>query len=59
MIKNIPALFLFFFLLLLNLRLTAQDFQIKENCVLFREAKTNQPILIIEDSTLLNVKSQN
>lgn len=58
MIKNIPALFLFFFLLLLNLRLKAQDFQIKENCVLFREAKTNQPILIIEDSTLLNVKSQ-
>ena len=58
MIKNIPALFLFFFLLLLNLRLTAQDFQIKEDCLLFREAKTNQSILIIEDSILLNVKSQ-
>ena len=26
--------------------------------MLFREAKTNQPILIIEDSILLNVKSQ-
>lgn len=58
MIKTMRVLFVFFFLLLLNSRLTAQDFQIKEDCLLFREAKTNQPILIIEDSILLNVKSQ-
>ena len=58
MIKTMRILFVFFFLLLLNSRLTAQDFQIKEDCRLFREAKTNQSILIIEDSILLNVKSQ-
>jgi hypothetical protein len=58
MIKNISVLFVFFFLLVLNPSLTAQDFQIKENCLLFRDANTNQPILIIQDSILLNVKSQ-
>jgi hypothetical protein len=58
MIKTMRVLFVFFFLLLLNSRLTAQDFQINEDCLLFREAKTNQSILIIEDSILLNVKSQ-
>lgn len=52
------VLFVFLFLLLLNPKLTAQDFQTRENCLLFRDAKTKQSILIIEDSILLNVKSQ-
>lgn len=56
MIKHIQILF--FFLFAINFKLVAQDFQINEDCLLFREAKTNQSILIIEDSILLNVKSQ-
>lgn len=56
MTKHIQILF--FFLLAVNSKLIAQDFQIKEDCLLFREAKTNQSILIIEDSILLDVKSQ-
>lgn len=49
---------LFFFLFAVNFKLVAQDFQINEDCLLFREAKTNQSIVIIEDSILLNVKTQ-
>jgi hypothetical protein len=56
MIKLIQILFILF--LLFSSLLKAQDFQIEEDCLLFREAKTNQSILIIQDSILLNVKSQ-
>jgi hypothetical protein len=56
MIKHIRILF--FFLLALNFKLVAQDFQIKEDCLLFRDAKTKQTFLIIEDSILINVRSQ-
>lgn len=56
MTKHIQILF--FFLFAVNFKLVAQDFQIKEDCLLFREAKTNQSILIIDDSILLNVKTQ-
>lgn len=56
MIKHIQILF--FFLFAVNFRLIAQDFQIKEDCLIFREAKTNQSILIIEDSIILNIKSK-
>lgn len=55
MIKKIKILF--FFLFVVNFKLVAQDFQLKEDCLLFREAKTKQSILIIEDSILLNVKT--
>lgn len=56
MIKHIQILF--FFLFAVNFKLVAQDFQINEDCLLFRETKTNQSVLIIKDSILLNVKSQ-
>lgn len=45
------------FLFLSSPKSAAQDFQIKEDCLLFREAKTNQAILILEDSILYKGKS--
>jgi hypothetical protein len=56
MVKSIQILYILF--LLFTSSLKAQDFQIDEDCLLFRDANTNQPILIIQDSILLNVKSQ-
>ena len=45
------------FLLLTTSKSIAQDFEVKEDCLLFREAKTNQVILILEDSFLYKGKS--
>ncbi|MGV1013125.1 MAG: Kelch repeat-containing protein [Flavobacterium sp.] len=43
---------LFSFLFLGSFKLKAQVLPIKEDCVLFRDAKTNQTLLIVEDSVL-------
>jgi hypothetical protein len=45
------------FFLLSSAKSVAQDFPIKEDCLLFRDAKTNQSILILEDSILYKGKS--
>lgn len=46
--------FLFVFLLTIALKsnLQAQDIQFDENCVLFQDAKTSLPVLILKDSIL-------
>jgi len=44
-------LFFFIFLLFAN-KIKAQDLEFEENCALFQDAKTNQPILILKDSIL-------
>ncbi|MFM2367920.1 MAG: hypothetical protein RL619_216 [Bacteroidota bacterium] len=45
--------FLFFFILLLFFNKNqAQDIRFDENCVLFQDAKTSLPVLILEDSIL-------
>lgn len=56
MIKHIKILF--FFILVLNSRLVAQNFQIKEDCLLFRDAKTKQSIIIVEDSIVIDLIKQ-
>ena len=45
------------FFILSSVKSVAQDFPIKEDCLLFRDAKTNQSILILEDSILYKGKS--
>ena len=50
--------FSIFVFLLINLKLFSQNPKIKEDCLLFRDAKTNKSILIIEDSIQLDLKTQ-
>lgn len=53
--RHILVFLTFFFLS--SIKSVAQDFPIKEDCLLFRDAKTNQSILILEDSILYKGKS--
>lgn len=42
----------FFILLLFSSTIQAQDFEFEDNCILFQDAKTGTPVLILQDSIL-------
>lgn len=54
---NRYIIFFLTFLFLTAINSIAQDFSINQDCLLFREAKSNQSILIMEDSFLYKGKS--